>query len=82
MFTETPTVELLFKQLGLDDSEQAITDFIKNNQLPEGVKLADAPCWSAGQAQFLREKWHGDDEWAPFIDWLNTELHKDCKPNC
>lgn len=80
MFVEDPTVEALFQQLGLEDSEQAINDFIRSHQLPDTVKLGDAPFWSTGQSQFLKEKWHGDDEWAPLIDWLNTELHKDSMP--
>ncbi len=73
----SPCIEALFEQLGLDSSPEAIETFIQNHQLPDDVKLGDAPFWSAGQSQLLKEKWHGDDEWAPIIDQLNTELHTD-----
>lgn len=80
MIVGSPSMETLFEQLGLDSSEEAIQTFIHNHQLPEDVKLGDAPFWSLGQAQLLKEKWHGDDEWAPIIDQLNIELHSDSMP--
>lgn len=76
----SPCLEALFEQLGLESSEQAIESFIRSHQLAENVKLGDAPFWSAGQSQLLKEKWHSDDEWAPIIDQLNADLHADCMP--
>lgn len=73
-------MQTLFAQLGLDNSDQAILDFIKAHQLPENVKLGDASFWSTGQSQFLKEKWQGDDEWALVVDQLNEELHSDSMP--
>lgn len=70
-------MQTLFQQLGLDDSDDAVLAFIKAHQLPENVKLGDASFWSAGQSQFLKEKWQGDDEWALVVDQLNEELHSD-----
>ncbi len=80
MIVGSPSLETLFEQLGLDSSEEAIETFIHTHQLPENVKLGDAPFWTSGQSQLLKEKWHGDDEWAPIIDQLNTELHSDSMP--
>ncbi|APW39942.1 hypothetical protein RD110_24315 [Rhodoferax koreense] len=65
----------LFDQLGLPSSEAEMTQFIADHRpLPESVKLADAPFWSKGQAQFLREEINEDSEWAPLVDQLNTSL--------
>ena len=76
----TPSLKALFEQLGLDSSEAAIENFIREHQLADTVKLGDAPFWSAGQSQLHKEKWHSDDEWAPIIDELNADLHADCMP--
>lgn len=76
----TPSLEALFQQLGLDSSPDAIQTFIQDHQLSENTKLGDAPFWSAGQSQLLKEKWQGDDEWAIFVDQLNAELHSDAMP--
>ena len=73
----TPSLTALFEQLGLESSDEAIERFIREHQLADSVKLGDAPFWSTGQSQLLKEKWHSDDEWAPIIDQLNTDLHAD-----
>lgn len=76
MESSTHTLSELFAQLGLDNSPQAIDQFIAQHQpLPEGMKLADAPFWSAGQSQFLREELHDDADWAELVDQLNVRLH-------
>ncbi len=72
----THTLSDLFAQLGLDDDPQSIDRFIADNRpLPDTVKLADAPFWTAGQAQFLREELNDDSDWAPMVDQLNVRLH-------
>ncbi len=74
---ETPnTLETLFEQLGLLSDQASIEAFIEKHALAEDVKLADAPFWSAAQAQFLKEKLLADDNWAIVIDELNTRLHQ------
>ena len=74
---ETPnTLETLFEQLGLLSDQASIEAFIEKHTLAEDVKLADAPFWSAAQAQFLKEKLLADDNWAIVIDELNTRLHQ------
>lgn len=74
---ETPnTLETLFEQLGLLSDQASIEAFIEKHALAEDVKLADAPFWSAAQAQLLKEKFLADDNWAIVIDELNTRLHQ------
>ena len=74
---ETPNkLETLFEQLGLLSDQASIEAFIEKHALAEDVKLADAPFWSAAQAQFLKEKLPVDDNWAIVIDELNTRLHQ------
>ena len=74
---ETPnTLQTLFEQLGLASDQASIEAFIEKHSLAEDVKLADAPFWSAAQAQFLKEKLLADDNWAIVIDELNERLHQ------
>ena len=71
------TLEHLFEQLGLAADEASIEAFIASHSpLPEDVKLADAPFWSSGQSQFLKEKLLEDGSWAIVIDELNLRLHQ------
>lgn len=76
MDTTRITMTNLFLQLGLPAEEDAIAAFIGDNQLPEQIALFDAPFWSEGQRQFLREAIVADDEWAIVIDALNEALHQ------
>lgn len=72
----THTLSDLFAQLGLDDDPQSIDRFIAEHRpLPDTMKLADAPFWTTGQAQFLREELHDDADWAALVDQLNVRLH-------
>lgn len=71
------TINELFAQLGLDDSDEAIEAFIKSHQLPQEVSLKDADFWNEKQKMFLSEEWKKDAVWAMVIDDLNERLHKD-----
>jgi len=65
----------LFAQLGLPASDEAIRQFLATHSpLPDTVRLADAPFWSAGQAAFLREQIAADADWAEVVDQLNAAL--------
>ena len=66
----------LFEQLGLPSSAVQIADFIsQHHPLPDQLLLADAPFWSAAQAQFLREQKQLDQPpWAILIDQLSAAL--------
>lgn len=65
----------LFAQLGLPNSEAEIRKFIAEHALPEDTRLPDAGFWTPTQADFLREAWKADADWAPVIDQLNISLH-------
>ena len=65
----------LFSQLGLPDDSPSIEDFIAAHRpLAPEVRLADAPFWTTGQSQFLREEILDDAEWAPLVDSLDASL--------
>ena len=65
----------LFEQLGLPAGEAEIERFVAAHRpLAAGIALADAPCWSAAQAQFLREEIEDDADWAEVVDQLNLML--------
>jgi hypothetical protein len=77
---DSPTHDLkgLFDQLGLDSEPAAIDRFIaQHSPLPEGLKLIEAPFWSAQQAAFLKEQLREDADWARVVDELNLRLHQD-----
>jgi hypothetical protein len=66
----------LFAQLGLPNDNTSIMSFIETHRpLPEAMRLSDAPFWTRAQANFLREEWAEDADWAMVIDELNAELH-------
>lgn len=69
------TLRALFDQLGLPSNAGAIDAFIaKHRPLAENVVLADAPFWTPAQAQFLREEFDEDADWAELVDQLNLRL--------
>lgn len=69
------TLRALFDQLGLPSSAAAIDAFIAQHRpLADGVALADASFWTPAQAQFLREEFDEDADWAELVDQLNVRL--------
>ena len=75
MFDQQPTLELLFEQLGLDASQEAIDKFIESHQSTTDIPLHHAPFWTQAQHDFLISHWKKDDEWAMVVDILNEQLH-------
>ncbi|MDO5667967.1 MAG: DUF2789 family protein [Alcaligenaceae bacterium] len=73
----TPRMTNLFLQLGLEESEEKIAEFIGQNQLAADVHIVDAPFWSESQRQFIEEKLASDGAWSTVIDQLNESLHED-----
>ena len=71
------TMNNLFAQLGLPNSDSEIEAFIKENQRPEGVTLKEAPFFDEQQLMFIEEEWKLDAVWALVIDELNTRLHEE-----
>ncbi len=74
MDTSSHTMQALFAQLGLPNSDTAIDNFIQNNHLPAEVPLERAAFWNAGQAQFIREAIAEDADWAEPVDHLDAQL--------
>lgn len=71
------TLNDLFAQLGLDSTDEAIQQFVVDNQLNESTKLVDAPFWTDNQRKFLKDEYRKDAGWVEVIDDLNARLHKD-----
>jgi len=74
MDTSNHTMQALFAQLGLSNSDIAIDNFVHNNHLPLEIPLESAAFWSAGQAQFIRECIELDADWAEVVDHLDAML--------
>lgn len=69
------TIADLFAQLGLGNTSAEIEQFVaRHRPLSNSLPLADAPFWSASQAQFLREEISEDADWAEVVDQLNVML--------
>ncbi len=67
----------LFQQLGLASDPIAIAAFItRNTPLATGIRLTDAPFWTAPQAQFLCEAVLHDADWAAAVDALDSALRQ------
>ncbi len=49
--THAPTLETLFAQLGLDNSQEAIESFIEQHPIPHDMDTPQAPFWSTAQKQ-------------------------------
>ena len=77
MDTTAHDMTTLFEQLGLPAGEDEIAAFLREHQLPEDVRVSEAPFWNAGQRQFLREEWVEDADWAIVVDEFNEALHAD-----
>ncbi|MCR8922281.1 DUF2789 domain-containing protein [Dasania sp. GY-MA-18] len=74
MDTSRHSLEDLFSQLGLANSEAAIEAFCSNNRLPPHIPLEQAAFWSSGQAQFIHEAIAEDADWAEVVDQLDAQL--------
>ena len=68
----------LFAQMGLPCDAKSIEQFIKKNSpLPGHIALPDAEFWTPAQADFLRETWQEDADWAYQVDQLSEALRAD-----
>lgn len=76
MDTATHDLNTLFAQLGLDNSDDAIEDFIHQyaGTFAASMQLHQAPFWSQSQAKFLAEAIREDAEWAETVDTLSALL--------
>lgn len=76
MDTSAHTMQNLFLQLGLDNSDAAIEQFFASHTLPDDIKLENADWWSAAQAAFIKECLSSDSDWAEVVDQLNVRLRQ------
>ncbi|WP_299149547.1 DUF2789 family protein [uncultured Acinetobacter sp.] len=77
MLGRTPSLELLFSQLGLANSPAAIELYIRTHQLPAHISLHDAPFWNKSQRSLLISHLVQDDDWAIWVDELNQQVPMD-----
>ena len=77
MDTTPSSMTNLFLQLGLPAGKDEIAAFLRAHQLPEDVRVSEAPFWNDGQRQFLSEQLGADARWTTIIDQLNESLHED-----
>ena len=68
------TQELLFQQLGLDSSDEAIEQFIKTHKLDAHTPMHQADFWSPAQRDFIISHWKNDGDWSIVIDQLSEQL--------
>ncbi len=69
------SLESLFVQLGLDNSDNAIAAFIAAHKpLPHKILLHEAGFWNASQAEFLKQAIADDADWAIIVDRLDALL--------
>jgi Protein of unknown function (DUF2789) len=77
MDTTDHSLQSLFRQLGLPSTKSDIELFLAQHRpLGNEVRLADAPFWTPGQAQFLREEINEDADWAEMVDQLDVLLRE------
>ncbi|MDX1796274.1 MAG: DUF2789 domain-containing protein [Hydrogenovibrio sp.] len=69
------TLNALFEQLGLPDSDSEIDAFISTHKpLNPSTPLAEAPFWTPVQSTFLKEAIADDADWAEIVDQLDALL--------
>ena len=77
MNTDNLTLNALFQQLGLDDSDEAIAAFVEvNSPLPLQIALHNADIWNDAQTAFLKEAIADDSDWSNWVDHLDAMLRE------
>lgn len=66
----------LFEQLGLENGQSAIDNFIVCHKIKEQIHLTQADFWNDAQRAFLQESIEEDAQWSEVIDLLDTLLRK------
>ncbi len=75
MDTSFHTLNTLFAQLGLPDSDRDIDAFVHRHcNLDGDVRLDKAMFWTPAQADFLREAILEDSDWGEVVDQLDSRL--------
>ncbi len=69
------TMNDLFAQLGLPDTDNEIENFIHMHRpISANLSLEKAPFWNSGQAQFIHEALYEDSDWVELVEQLNSRL--------
>lgn len=77
MDTSTHSMNTLFAQLGLPNTDAEIDRFIANHRLfTSSVPIAEASFWTEAQASFLRESLEQDSDWSEMVDVLDSRLRQ------
>ncbi len=66
----------LFSQLGLNDSQAFIEQFLINHRLEQHESLSEATFWHPSQKRFIKESQEQDADWCEVIDQLDALLRK------
>ncbi|OCQ18431.1 hypothetical protein A7985_23530 [Pseudoalteromonas luteoviolacea] len=74
MDTSYHSLKSLFSQLGLENSDEHISQFIDCNKLQSHILIKDAPFWNEGQKNFIEESLNEDADWSEVIDELDALL--------
>ncbi|QQD19821.1 DUF2789 domain-containing protein [Spongiibacter nanhainus] len=65
----------LFQQLGLPDSDKDVESFIiRHRPIPRDLELHEASFWTKSQASFLKQALDEDADWAEIVDELDARL--------
>lgn len=75
----SPSMTLLFEQLGLDRSPEAIQAFIATHRFqPIGFDgpIQEAPFWTRSQAAMLSQALAEDSDWSGLVDRLDSALRQ------
>ncbi|KPZ64513.1 hypothetical protein AN392_02282 [Pseudoalteromonas sp. P1-16-1b] len=76
MDTTKHTINTLFAQLGLPDSDPQIDAFIASHSIADTTLLQDAPFWDEAQQHFIAESLAVDGDWSEVIDELDVRLRQ------
>lgn len=76
----SPSMTILFEQLGLERSPEAIQAFITTHRFRPGGfvgRIEDAPFWTHSQSELLRQALADDSEWSGLVDRLDSALRRE-----
>jgi Protein of unknown function (DUF2789) len=78
MNLEPLTMNSLFGQLGLMNTDSAIIDFLRRHSpMLMTVPLHKSSLWNLSQAAFLRQAIEDDADWCALVDQLDARLRED-----
>jgi hypothetical protein len=76
MDTTKHTLNTLFAQLGLPNTDAQIDAFIASHAIEDTTLLQAAPFWDEAQQHFLAESLEVDGDWSEVIDELDVRLRQ------